>query len=367
MKTKAAVLYEYKKPLVIEELDLDEPKKNEILVQYKAAGLCHSDLSIMNGIFSMPVPPCVVGHEGAGIVTKVGPGVRGLKEGDHVLGMWVPTCGECYYCLRGQPYLCVNKDQSRAGTMLDGTYRLRKGSQNINIMAGLGTFSEYNVINEKSALKIDPDFPFDIAAIIGCGVITGVGAVMNTAKVKPGSSVAVVGLGGVGQNIIQGSVLAHATKIIGIDILDNKLELAEQLGATDLVNASREDPVEKVMELTRGMGVDYAFEAIGSEETAATCFKLIRRGGFAVMVGVPPLDTKLSVPLYEMSLMQKSVLGCYYGSANLRVDLITLQDLYKLGRLKVDELITQRYKLEDINKGFDDLISGKNARAAIIY
>ena len=367
MKTKAAVLYKYKVPLLIEELELDDPKEGEILIQYRAAGLCHTDLSIVNGDFSMPPLPCIAGHEGAGVVQKIGPGVTMVKPGDHVLAMWVPTCGQCYYCLRGQPYLCAEKDQVRKGTMMDGSHRLRKDDLNINIMMGVGTFSEYNVVSQKSVLPIDHDIPFDIASLFGCAVMTGVGAVINTAKVKPESSVAVVGLGGVGLNVIQGGVLANATKIIGIDILDNKLELARQFGATHLINASYEDPVERVMELTHGIGVDYAFEVLGKEETAVITYKLIRRGGFAVIVGVPPLEARLSIPIYEMPLMEKSILGSYYGSGNLRMDLPKLINLYKMGRLNVARLITTRYSLHDINSGFNDLKSGKNARGIIIY
>ena len=367
MKTKAAVLYNYKTPLEIEELDLDGPKEKEVLMRYKAAGLCHSDLHVINGDFPMPPLPCVPGHEGAGIIEEVGPGVTSVKPGDHVLAMWVPTCGRCYYCLRGQPYLCVMKDQARAGTMLDGTFRLRKGNKNIHVMMGVGTFSEYNVVSEMSVLPIDPDISFDRAAITGCAVMTGVGAAIKAAKVELGSTVAIIGTGGVGLNIIQGSALSNAGKIIAIDILDNKLELAKVMGATDVINASKENPVEKVMELTGGIGVDYAFEAIGNVKTAETAYKLIRRGGTAVMVGVAPFKDKLSLPLFELPMMGKSVLGTYFGSGNLRVDLVALLQLYKQGRLKLDELITNRYSFKDINKGFKDTEEGKNARGVINY
>ena len=367
MKTKAAVVYEYKKPMVIEELELGGPNERELLVRYKAAGLCHSDLSVINGVLTLPPLPCVLGHEGAGVVQEVGRGVTRVKPGDHVLLMWVPVCGQCYYCLRGQPYLCVLKDTTRSGTMLDGTYRLKKGNQNIGKMVGVGSFSEYNVVNEESVLPIDPDIPFEVAAITGCAVVTGVGAVINKARVKPGSSVAVVGIGGVGLSVVQGALLASATKIIAIDILDNKLEFAKQFGATHVINASREDPVEKAMEATEGIGADYAFEALGKSETALTAFKLIRRGGYAVIVGVPALDDMLTLPLYELPLMEKSILGCYYGSDDIRIELKTLLDLYKNGRLKIDELITSRYSLEEINTGFKDLESGKNARGVVIY
>jgi len=367
MKTKAAVLYEYGKPLIIEELELAGPKEKEVLVKNRAAGLCHTDLSVINGVVRMPPLPCVPGHEGAGVIQEVGRGVTKVKPGDSVLFMWVPICGQCYYCLRGQPYLCAEKDKTRSGTMLDGTYRLRKGTRNIHSMLGVGCFSEYNVVSEQSLLPIDPTIPFDLAAVAGCGVITGVGAVINKAKVRPGSTVAVMGAGGVGLNVIQGAVLANATKILAIDILDRKLELAKLFGATHVINASKEDPLKKVMEITQGMGVDYAFEAIGKAETALTTYKLIRRGGYAVVVGVPGLEAKLTLPLYEIPLMEKSILGCNYGSGEPRVDLVTLLELYKAGRIHLDELVTHRYRLEEINAGFKDLEAGKNARGMIIY
>lgn len=367
MKTKAAVLYEYGKPLVLEELELAAPKEKEVLVRNKAAGLCHSDLSIMKGVLRMPPLPCIPGHEGAGVVQEVGPGVTRVKPGDPVLLMWVPVCGQCYYCLHGQPYLCADKDKTRNGTMLDGTFRLRKGNQNFQVMMGVGCFSEYNVVSERSILPIDPKIPFDVAALVGCGVMTGVGAVINKAKVKPGSSVAVVGVGGVGLNVVQGAVLANATKIVAIDLLENKLEYAQKFGANYLINASKEDPVKKVMEITSGIGVDYAFEVIGKAETALTSFKLIRRGGYAVVVGIPSLEENVSLPLYEIPLMEKSILGCYYGSGDIRNDLTMLLDLYQAERIHLEKLITQRYRLEEINKGFEDLEKGKNARGVVIY
>lgn len=367
MKTKAAVLHEYGKALVIEELDLASPKEKEVLVKYEAAGLCHTDLSVINGTWNMPPLPCVPGHEGAGIIQEVGPGVTRVKPGDAVLLMWVPICGQCYYCLRDQPYLCAEKDKTRSGTMLDGTYRLQKGALNIHSMLGVGCFSEYNVVSERSVLLIDPAIPLDIAAVTGCSVITGVGAVIHTAKVKPGSTVAVMGTGGVGLNVIQGAVMANATKILAIDIKDNKLELAGQFGATHLINAAKDDPLEKVMELTAGIGADYAFEVIGSPETILTAYKLVRRGGNTVIVGLADVEAKLSLPIYEIPLMEKNILGCNYGSGDSRLDLITLLDLYKGGRIRLEQLITRRYGLEEINQGFKDLAAGKNIRGMIIY
>ena len=367
MKTKAAVLYEYRKPLVVEDLDLEGPKAGEVLVEYKAAGICHSDLSILNGIITMPPLPCVAGHEGAGVVVEAGAGVTRVKPGDHVLALWVPSCGQCYYCIRHQPYLCVQRDQARTGVMMDGTSRLKKGTQSMAYMMGVGTFSHYNVLNEKSVLPIDKDIPFETAAVTGCAVVTGVGAVLNTAKVQPGSSVVVVGIGGVGLNVIQGAVLANATTIIAIDLLDNKLELARQFGATHTLNPGKENFQEKVNRITGGIGVDYSFEVIGTPKTAQMAFDLIRRGGTAVIVGIAGAQDTIPLPLVQMAGMEKKIIGCYYGSANLLADLKILLDLYKRGRIKVRELITKDYPLKEINKGFAELISGGNARGVIKY
>ena len=367
MKTKAAVLYEYKKPLVVEELDLEGPKAGEVMVEYKAAGICHSDLSILNGVFAMPPIPCIPGHEGAGVVVETGAGVSRVKPGDHVLAIWVPSCGRCYYCVRHQPYLCAQRDMARTGVMQDGTSRVKKGKQSIACMMGVGTFNHYNVLNEQSVLPMDKDIPFEAAAVTGCAVVTGVGAVLNTAKVQPGSSVAVVGIGGVGLNVIQGAVLANATTIIAIDLLDNKLELARQFGATHTVNPGKENFQEKVNSITGGIGVDYSFEVIGTPKTAQMAFDIIRRGGAAVMVGIAGAQDTIPLPLAQFTGMEKRVLGCYYGSANLLADLKILLDLYKRGRIKVTELITKHYSQEEINKGFDDLKSGGNARGVIRY
>ena len=367
MRTKAAVVYEYKKPLVIDEIKMDGPKEKEILIQYKAAGLCHSDLSVTTGVMRLPPLPCIPGHEGAGLVQEVGPGVTKVKPGDHVLLMAVPICGQCYYCLRGHHHLCVDKDKVRLGKMLDGTCRLRKGDQEIHSMMGVGSFSEYNIVSERSVLPLDPEIPFDVAALFGCAVMTGVGAVINKAKVKPGSHVVIVGVGGVGLNVIQGANLANATQIIAIDILDHKLEMAKQFGATHTINASREDALERVRELTGGIGVDYAFEAIGKLETVLTAYQMIRRGGSVVIVGIPDMETKLVLPLYEIPQMEKNILGCYYGSGDARILLRMLIQLYKGGRLKTDQLISRRYSLEEINSGFKDLESGKNTKGVIIF
>ncbi|MCF8032322.1 MAG: Zn-dependent alcohol dehydrogenase [Desulfarculaceae bacterium] len=365
MKTSGAVLYEHNTPLVVEELELAPPRQGEVLVEIKAAGICHSDLSVLSGVFAMPPLPAVPGHEGAGIVREVGPGVDKVKPGDHVMLLWAPTCGGCFYCQHEQPYLCDFRDLTRGGLMPDGTYRLRKGDIDIHIMLGVGTFNHFNVVSQNSVLPIDKDVPFDVAALTGCGVITGVGAVLNTAKVKPGSSVVVIGCGGVGINVIQGAVLAGATRIIAVDLLDSKLEQAREFGATHTINSGAGGLVERVIELTKGRGADYAFDMVGSPQVVATAVELIRRGGKVILVGMGPADQKLDLPLAPLRAMEKSLLSCYYGSSDLCTDLTMLLDLYKIGRLNLDGLITQRYSLEQINQGFDDLKAGKNLRGVV--
>jgi S-(hydroxymethyl)glutathione dehydrogenase/alcohol dehydrogenase len=252
--------------------------------------------------------------------------------------------------------------------MMDNTYRMKNNKgQGIGKMGGVGSFSEYNVVNEENLLVIDRDIPFDVAAIAGCALITGVGAVLNKAKVKRGSTVAVVGAGGVGLNIIQGAVLADADKIIAVDILDHKLDLAKQFGATHVINAAGQDPISKVMEITNQIGVDYAFEALGNVTTAKTAFNLIRRGGHMIMVGISAPDEEFCIPLSQLPLMDKSISGSYYGSGDMTSDIKTFLKLYKTGRIKLNELITSRYSLENINEGMKDLEAGKNARGVIIY
>ena len=364
MNTKAAVLYEYKQPLTIDELELDPPKAGEVLVEVKAAGLCHTDLSIIRGRYTVPDTPCVPGHEGAGIVREVGPGETSLQPGDHVLFLWAPRCGRCYYCLHDQPYLCELRNLTRAGTMLDGTTRLHKGSQDILNMTGLGTFKQFTVVSRQAILPLQEDIPFDVAAITGCGVITGTGAVLNTAGVEAGSSVAVLGVGGVGINVIQGAVVAGATKIIAIDLLDSKLGRATKMGATHTVNASQGDVLEQVLEITGGIGADYAFDLVGGKRGAETCLELVRPGGSAVIIAIPSMDEAVKVPLTPFVISGKKLLACYYGSSSLN-DFNTLFDLYRMGRLKLDELISDHYSLEDINQGFEDMESGKNMRGVV--
>ena len=361
---KAAVLYEKFQPLVIENLELEGPKEHEVLVKLTASGVCHSDLHYMKGDREHPMP-VVLGHEGAGIVEEIGPGVTYAQPGDHVVLSFVPTCGRCSYCVKGRQHLCESRYQLR-GNMLDGTTRLRNGSQEVHHFNGLSTFGEYAVVPEDSLVKIREDAPMDRMALIGCGVATGVGSVINTAKVKPGSSVVVIGAGGVGLNVIQGAVLAGAEAIIAVDIYGNKLENALQFGATHMVDASGEDVLERVKDITRGEMADYAFEVIGSTDAINQALATTKRGGTTVVVGVTPTGAELKIDPDFLHL-DRILMGCTYGSCYPRADMPMLIDLYMARRLKLDELISATLKLEDINSAFEALDQGEVARTIIRY
>jgi S-(hydroxymethyl)glutathione dehydrogenase/alcohol dehydrogenase len=366
MRTQAAVVYEHDKPVVVDDLELDDPKDNEVLIRMVASGVCHSDLSIVNGTIYYD-PPVTIGHEGAGVVEHVGAGVRYVRPGDHVVLSFVSYCGECQMCQRDRVNLCEGFS-ARRGYLLDDTCRLHnKTGKPIPQMARIGTMSEYTVVPKQSLVKIDPHYSLEKAALVGCGVTTGVGAVLNTAKVEPGSSVAVIGTGGVGLNAIQGAVLASAERIIAVDRVEKKLDFARGFGATDVVSASEGDPVEAVKQLTGGKGVDYAFEVIGNPNTIEQAYAMIRRGGTAVVVGVAHADTRVSLPAQEMPLSEKRLIGSYYGSAVPRIDMPKILKLYDEGKLKLDELITQNYRLGQINEAFADMEAGKNARGVILF
>lgn len=361
---KAAVLYESFQPLTVEDLELETPRQHEVLVKLTASGVCHSDLHYMKGDREHPMP-VVLGHEGAGIVEEVGPSVTYAQPGDHVVLSFVPTCGRCNYCVKGRQNLCEARYQLK-GKMLDGTTRLRNGSQEIHHFNGLSTFGEYAVVPEDSLVKIRDDAPLDRVALIGCGVATGVGAVINTAKVTPGSSVVVIGAGGVGLNVVQGAVLAGAEAIIAVDIHGAKLEHALQFGATHLVNAATEDVVESVKDATRGEMADYAFEVIGSTDAINQALDTTKRGGTTVAVGVAPAGAELIIDPDFLHL-DRVLMGCTYGSCYPRADMPMLVDLYMARRLKLDELITATFRIDQINTAFEMLDQGEVARSIIRY
>ncbi|MDE0010054.1 MAG: Zn-dependent alcohol dehydrogenase [Candidatus Poribacteria bacterium] len=366
MKTRAAVMYEHNQPVVVEELELDEPKANEVLVRTAASGVCHSDLSVVTGTIFYDAA-VALGHEGAGIIERVGDEVTGFHPGDHVILSFVSYCGSCRMCQMEKVCLCESYDVPR-GFQLDGTYRLHNNSgDGILQMARIATMSEYMVVPQQNLVKIDDHYSLEKAALVGCGVTTGVGAVLNTAKVEPGSSVAVIGTGGVGLNAIQGAVLAQAERIIAVDIAERKLNFAKSFGATDVVNASTGDPVEAVRELTAGLGVDYAFEVIGNPKTIVQAYNMVRAAGTAVIVGMAHHQSDVSIPAQHLVSTERQLIGSFYGSCHPRVDMPKLLSLYTEGKLKLDELITRNYRLEQINEAFADMEAGENARGVILF
>ncbi|MBV8302873.1 MAG: Zn-dependent alcohol dehydrogenase [Acidimicrobiia bacterium] len=365
---KAAILTGLEQPLEIHDVDLESPHPGEVKVRMGASGVCHSDLSVQNGTL-MGVAPIVLGHEGAGIIEEVGEGVTDFKPGDHVVISWVPQCGECYFCTRGQGELCKAADASLAsGGLLDGTPRFSWKGAPLSQMAASGTFSEVSVIPESGAVKIPDDVDMKVAALIGCGVLTGVGAALNTADIKKGDTVAVVGCGGVGLNVIQGARIAGAGEIIAIDMNETKLQMAKEFGATATINASQGDPVSQVMSMTEERGADVAFEVIGLGPTIDQTITMTRRGGQAILVGVPRMDVMVTIPAFlGLVLQEKTIKGCWYGSSNVRQDVPKLIDLYKKGDLKLDELISREISLDEVNDAFEAMKTGEVARSVIVY
>ena len=374
MKIRAAVLnamgvpppYSETKPISVETIELDDPGPGEVLVKMAAAGLCHSDLSIINGDRPRPMP-MVIGHEAAGIVEKLGPGVEDLKNGDHVILVFMPSCGRCIPCSEGRPALCdPGLAANIAGTLISGARRLRRGGTYINHQVGVSAFAEYAVVSRNSLVKVDTALPLDIAALFGCAVLTGMGAVVNSAKVTAGSTVAVVGLGGVGMSAVLGALAAGASRVVAVDLLDHKLALARQLGASDAFNASKPNCIEQIRAATGG-GLEYVVEAAGAADAMATAYKITRRGGTTVTIGLPPPEAVLSVPLVNMVAEERTLKGSYIGSCVPVRDLPRYISLYRQGRLPIDRLMTDRIKLDDINAGFERLRRGEAVRQVIAF
>jgi NDMA-dependent alcohol dehydrogenase len=367
MKARAAILFEPKQPLQICDVEVAEPRAGEVLVRMSAGGVCHSDLHVMKGDLSAPLP-AILGHEGAGVVAEVGPGVLDVKPGDHVIPLWRLSCGECEYCTNGRPALCsAGIEIRRTGTLPLGGTGFRLDGKEIKRFGGVSTFSEYSVIPEKALLKIPTDLPLDRAALLGCAVITGFGAVVNAAKVRPGSIVAVFGCGGVGLNVIQTAALAGAGMLIAVDLKDNKLDYARQFGATHAVNASKGSPVEQVRALTGGRGVDYAFEVIGLPVTMRQAFDVLARCGVAVVVGIGPTTAEVSIPVIPLAWEDRVLMGSLYGSARPRIDILRLIELYRAKKLKLDELLTRSYPIEKINDAYAALDRGEVARSVVTF
>ncbi|MFQ5613729.1 MAG: Zn-dependent alcohol dehydrogenase [Anaerolineae bacterium] len=369
MKTTAAVSYEPGQPLVIEALDLDEPKAGEVLVKMAAVGLCHSDYHVMVGDRPVGMRPMVLGHEGAGVVEKVGPGVTRIKPGDHVVLMFIPSCGKCHYCLSGRTHACVLSVNIAKGPQLDGTYRLHnKAGQDVGQFCLLGAFSEYAVVNQDSVCVIDRQYPLDVACLVGCGVVGGFGAAVNRAGVTPGSSALVIGVGGVGMNVVQGAKAVGASTIIAADIVDRKLEWARTFGATHTINPDKTDLVAGVMDLTGGAGVDFAFEAISNPVTIGQAFAATAKLGVVVVIGLTPATVE-SLPISPLNVVlgQKTLMGTLYGTSNAPVEIPKLLRLYEHGQLKLDELVTRTYSLDQINQGYADMMAGKNIRGVVTF
>jgi alcohol dehydrogenase len=374
MKIRAAVLhqvgaeapYAQSQPLKIEELELDPPGPGEVLVKMKAAGLCHSDLSVINGVRPRPVP-MAIGHEAAGVVVQVGQGVTDLKPGDMVVLVFVPSCGHCMPCAEGRPALCEPGAEANAkGVLLSGARRLHRHDEEVNHHVGVSAFADHAVVSRHSCVRIEADIDPAEAALFGCAVLTGVGAVINTAKVQAGTTVAVLGLGGVGLCAMLGALAAGARQVIAIDLHDSKLEVARSLGATATVNARDPDAVAKVKALTGG-GVDYAFEMAGSVQAMEAAYRMTRRGGMTVTAGLPPPSDNW--PLQQVSLVaeERTVKGSYIGSCVPLRDVPRYIGLYLAGKLPIDRLMGERMPLSDINRGFDRLAAGESLRDLIIF
>jgi S-(hydroxymethyl)glutathione dehydrogenase/alcohol dehydrogenase len=363
---KAVVCRELNKPVVVEEISVDAPKRGEVTVKIAACGVCHSDLSATNGTIALP-PPLVLGHEGAGEVVEVGEGGSGFAVGDHVVSSFIYMCGKCRFCAGGRPVLCVEQGKALT-TPPEGTARVHdKAGKALGIFSGCGVMAEYATLSVDNLVKIDPKIPLDRAALVGCAVTTGVGAVFNTAKVEPGSSVAVFGCGGVGLNVVQGAAIAGAERIIAIDTMESKLALAKQFGATDVILAKPGEDVAKALKKLTGGGPDYAFECVGVGALAETAYRAIRRGGKAIVVGVAKASDAASIKPMTLVFEEKSLQGSYFGSCVPRIDFPRMLQLYMAGRLKLDELITHRYRIEDAPQAFADLESGRNARGVIVF
>ncbi len=374
MKIRAAVLdkmgaeapYAKSKPLRIVELDLDPPGRSEVLVRVVAAGLCHSDLSVINGDRPRPMP-MALGHESAGIVEQLGEDVTDLEIGDHVVMVFMPSCGHCIPCAEGRPALCEpGAVANGAGTLLSGKRRLHCDGADINHHLGVSGFATHCVVSRRSVIKVDKSLPLDEAALFGCAVLTGVGAVVNTGRMQPGETAAVIGLGGVGLSSVLGAVASGARQIIAIDLSDDKLGLARQLGATHTVNARDADAAEQVRKISGG-GVDFAFEMAGAVRAMELAYKITKRGGTTITAGLPPPGAALAVPIVQLVAEERTLKGSYIGTCVPTRDIPRFVALYQAGKLPVDRLMSGKLKLDDINEGFDRLHEGKAVRQVIEF
>lgn len=363
---QAVVFTEPSAPLEFTDVDLAAPGPGEVRVKIAAAGVCHSDLHVKRGEWDAPTP-LVMGHEGSGVVTELGDGVTSLAVGDHVVLSWVPPCGECRYCRSGHEARCqkVATLVAPKGVLFDGTSRLSRGGETVHHYLGVSSFAEEAVVPASGAVKVRDDAPLDVIAVVGCAVATGVGAVLNTAAVEPGSTVAVIGCGGVGLNVVQGAKLAGAERIVAIDVLADKTQMALQFGATERIDASKADAVEQLFDLIPD-GVDYAFDAIGRTSTTEQAIRMLGLGGAAVIVGLPPTGAKASFEPLVLAEADQRILGSNYGSVRPSIDIPALVDRYMDGQLKLDPLISGRRPLAEAAEAFDDLEAGSVLRTLLI-
>ncbi len=357
---RAAVLPGLNQPLeVYDDVTVDGPGPREVRVRILASGVCHSDLSAQNGTLPQPLP-AVLGHEGAGEIVGIGEDVTGVNIGDHVILNWVPPCGSCFHCLNAEPHLCLTNLISGA-TM----QRFARGEERLYGFAGIGTWAEEMVVPASAAVVIPDDVPFDVASLVGCGVMTGVGAAINTARVKPGSNVVVFGCGGVGISVIQGARIAGATEIVAVDLLPAKLEMAKKFGATHTCTPDTLDAVKA--EITEGRGFDYAFEVIGLPATIRSAYDATRRGGMTVVVGAGKYADEVTFNPYELFFMEKTIKGCFYGSADVRTDFHRMLRLWRAGKLDLEGMISRRIDVGDINDAFDAMAKGEVIRSVIEF
>ncbi len=368
MKTKAAVVYEAGKPIEMEELDLDGPKDGEVLIRYTHAGLCHSDVHIAHGDLQARLP-MVLGHEGAGIIEEVGRGVTRVKPGDHVVCSFIPNCGVCHWCATGQQAICDMGATILEGYLPGERFPLTGPQGDYGAMCMLGTFSQYGTVHQASVVRVDDDLPLDKAVLVGCGVPTGWGSAVYAADVRPGETVLIYGIGGIGINAVQGARYAGAKNVIAVDPLENKREKAMELGATHAA-ASAEEAQQLVTDLTRGVGAEKAILTVDlmTAEVVGNAFSAIGKGGTMVLTGLNKLDApSIQLPGTILTLFKKTVKGTLFGDCNPTTDIPRILGLYQSGDIKLDELITRTYTLDQVNEGYEDLLSGKNVRGVVVH
>jgi S-(hydroxymethyl)glutathione dehydrogenase/alcohol dehydrogenase len=356
---RAALLLDYDEPLVFEDVQPTVLGEHEVRVRVDASGVCHSDLSVLQGKVKMPVPT-VLGHEGTGTVTEVGGAVRRTRIGDRVIVSFHPTCGTCWYCRHDHPNHC---EHDIGATALRAQ---RTNGDGVHTMLGLGTFAEEMQVHEFQVVPVRTDLPAEQLALIGCAVTTGLGAALNTARVTPGAVVAVIGCGGVGQAVVQGARIAGAARIIAVDPVASKRDQAAQCGATDFVDPTDTDVATALREATDGRGADFTFEVVGNADLALQAFKGTRKAGTVTLVGMPSTDAKLTLPAFRLFSDEKRVLGCWYGSANVDRDFQRCIDLVEAGRLDIGTLVTRRIGLADLNQAFDDMVEGRVIRSVVV-